>query len=258
MEGISGGFLCTAYDADNFSFYYGSFVAGDFGFLHLNTMQLYDWTTKSIVAHVDAPEDTSLFVNEFGGVGGALLWNTGNLEVSRQKIWTAAAGTASLLTAGDDALHGYADLGTDGVDMIWSAGERTPADGDVYPRLAITTSKYATTSAGLVPRVLRTDVTGYGFRTTPWVVGCGYAARASFLEPTPGDFKGATIVVRLTDGFAWFLSDAITESIGWRRPLAITCDELFALVDFVPTPGGPANFNIARLPLSALGTPIPP
>ena len=90
------------------------------------------------------------------------------------------------------------------------------------------------------------------------VVGCGYAARSTTLEPSPGEFTTTTYVVRLSDGVAWALPDGPNTSFGWRRPLAITCDEIFALVDSAPNGRMTSFFNVARLRLDALGPGIPP
>lgn len=130
--------------------------------------------------------------------------------------------------------------------------------GSVYPRLSIVVSPYAVSPAGLAPRVLRSDITGYGLGTTAWVVGCGHAARQVILEPSAGNFVNAMFVIRLSDGVAWELPDANDEPFAWRSPLAVTCDEVFALAEI--RPGGPSTgfFNVARIRLDALGPGIPP
>jgi len=99
-------------------------------------------------------------------------------------------------------------------------------------------------------------VTGYGFGTTPFVVGCGYAARASTFELAPGDFTVGTLLVRLSDGYAWKLPDGDAPSFRWRRPLGITCDEVFALVEVGE--GGDRHWNIARVRIDSLGPPSAP
>jgi len=128
---------------------------------------------------------------------------------------------------------------------------------EVYPRVSVVTSPYATTNAGLSPRVLRSDVTGYGEGIEPWIVGCGYAARYVLLEPSPCVFTNETMIVRLSDGYAWHLLDPALGPFSRRKPLAITCDELFALVDIKPA-GATRFFNVARIRLDSLGPGDPP
>jgi hypothetical protein len=234
------------------------YVAGDLGVVHTNSMEVHSWTDAGVVATPGVADDASLFLGEFAFVGNTFIWNAGSLSVSRQRIWSPGAGTSALLSAGDDATHGYGDLGTDGLQMVWNEGFRTDVS-HVYPSLSIVVSPYAASSSALSPRVLRSDVTGYGFGISPWVVGCGYAARASTLEPSKGNFVGAIRLVRLSDGVVWDLPDTQQEVFAWRTPLALTCTELFALVEARPSsPPSSSFFNVARLRLDALGVGAPP
>jgi hypothetical protein len=228
------------------------YVAGDLGIVHTNLMEVHSWIDGGVIGTPRTPDDVSLFLGEFAFVGNTFIWNAGSLSVSRQRIWSPSAGTSALLSAGNDATHGYGDLGTDGVQMVWNEGVRTDVSS-VYPRLSLVVSPYATSSIGLSPRVLRSDFAGYGFGLSAWVVGCGYAARAGTLEPSKGNFVMATRVVRLSDGVVWDLPDTNQDVFAWRTPLALTCEELFALVE--TRPSGPASgfFNVARLRLDALG-----
>ncbi len=221
-------------------------------------MTFYDWGgTASSPIPLRPPEDSGLDTAEIFFVGDTLMWNAGSLKISRQNVWTRAGGTHSLLSAGSDSTSGYGDLGSDGVQMVWNQGTRTDVN-NVYPHLSVMTSPYVTSPADLKPRLLRSDILGYSFDTSPWVTGCGYAARSSTIETTPGQHQMGIFVVRLSDGQAWVLPDGQKLSLGWRTPLAVTCDELFALVDVKPS--GPAShyFNVARIRLDALGPGIPP
>jgi hypothetical protein len=46
--------------------------------------------------------------------------------------------------------------------------------------------------------------------------------------------------------------------LGYRAPLALTCDELFARVYERSATGQPGHFNVARVRLDGLGTPVVP
>ena len=163
---------------------------------------LTPWIDLSVVTKIPLPPaDASLYFATHVFVGDTLHFNVGSLQFSRQEVWSLAAGTRDFLTYGDDPTRGYSDLGTDGVDLVWNQGERTDTSS-AYPRLSIATSPYATSTAALAPRVLRSNITGNGFGTSPFVVGCGYAARSTTFEPSPGEFTLGTVVVRLSDGYA--------------------------------------------------------
>lgn len=107
--------------------------------------------------------------------------------------------------------------------------------------------------------MLRTDLTGYPFGTSPFVVGCGYAARSAEMKQD-GGFQGGTLIIRLSDGYAWHLPDGpgVDWGWGWRTPIAITCDEIFVKVHERPMPTAPPRWNVARVRLDSLGTPMPP
>jgi hypothetical protein len=233
------------------------FVAIEPGLIHWHAaLDLHSWQDGTKLSTIPvSPADEALYYNQFAFSAGFLFWNMGSLAMSRIKVWSAAEGTQDFLTAGEDPKRGYGDLGTDGVDMVWSEGTRTDVDKP-YPRLSVMTSAFATKGASLNPRFLRSDITGYGFGITPFVVGCGYAARSTIFEPSPGTFANGMFVVRLSDGVAWRLPDNVG-MFQWRTPLAITCDEIFALVQVKPE-AGTAFFNIARLRLDALGSGTPP
>ncbi|MDB4938349.1 MAG: hypothetical protein JWP87_5321, partial [Labilithrix sp.] len=90
-----------------------------------------------------------------------------------------------------------------------------------------------------------------------FAVGCGYATRENEVKRDGGYLPGTTII-RLSDGYGWHLPDGPGVDWGWRRPLAITCDEVFVLVAERPTPTAPARTNIVRVRIDSLGPPMPP
>jgi hypothetical protein len=146
--------------------------------------------------------------------------------------WAPDAG----LTVFPQATPGDAvsSFGTDGVDLVWIEGSIASA---------LFTSPYTTTASGLQPRRV-TSVADVP-KSTPLVVGCGYAAF---------EISGGIRIVRLSDGGSFTLSDAR----GWSNPVALTCSELFAhhreaAVNRVLLPLG----NLVRQRLDALGPAAP-
>ncbi len=234
-----------------------SYAAGAAGVVESPGMNLHSWADGAPIAKLRPADDAGLYTAEYSFVGSSVFWNAHTSLVARHNVWSPADGTRPLLTAGDDATRGYADLGTDGVQMVWNEGVRTDTS-HIYPRLSIVTSPYATTTADLKPRVLRSDLTGAGFGLGQWLTGCGYAIRSATVEPSPGSYRRVMFVVRLSDGQAWLLPDEIDGPIGWRRPLGVTCEEVFAFVQV--TPNGPSSsyFNVARIRLDSLGPGTPP
>jgi len=235
-------------------------TGGPKGFILQPSREYLSWEDASVLGKVDLDAlDGPLYMQGLAFVGDTLHFNVGNLRVSRQKVWSLGEGTRDLLTYGQDETRGYGDLGTDGKDLVWTQGERVDTSA-VYPRLSIATSPYATSTAALKPRILRSDISGYGFGTSTFVVGCGYAARSTFLEPTPGSFVNIVILVRLSDGHAWMLPDDPSTGFAYRTALGLTCDELYALVEIREGDGGTAasHFNVARVRLDSLGPGVPP
>lgn len=101
----------------------------------------------------------------------------------------------------------------------------------------------SSSGAAFAPRRVRSAPGGVTL--APAVVGCGYTAQRQ------NDFVR---VVRLADGASWELSSSGNASaIGWDRPIALTCDELFLGAAIAGTP----KRTIARIKLDSLGPGIP-
>ncbi|MFO0553018.1 MAG: hypothetical protein U0271_31815 [Polyangiaceae bacterium] len=163
-------------------------------------------------------------------------------------IWAydEALGTHPLLTFGDDLTRGAANVGTDGVDLVWTQGEgKVAGEEGLYRIVSIMTSPFTTDPAALASRRLRSDMsTGIGTHQNQFAVGCGYAGR---ILATGRDAE----IVRLQDGAAWVLSG--NDEWKWNYVLGFTCKELFITVfDAV------SRYGIARLPLDSLGDPLAP
>lgn len=187
--------------------------------------------------------------------GDHLLWVDDSTSAA---IWGPSSGANVLLSNGDSVTRGVAGLATDGKDMVWIEGSQ-PVDAggtDIYGEVAIMTSPFATSASQLVPKVLRSDLSGYAW-ASKIVVGCGHAARSGYLKSTDGSLRGGTIVTRLSDGHAWLLPNGPGLDFGWRTPLAITCDEVFVIVSERPGDSG-LRVNVAAVRLDSLGASLPP
>ncbi len=228
------------------------FAAGEPGLLELPSFTLSSWTDGGVIKSIPTGDvEGSLAQNWPFFFGSTLFWAADSSAVNKQKVYTDAAGTKDFLTFGADPTRGVADLGTDGQSLVWIEGSERPSTSAPFPKVLIATSPFTTDPAQIQRRVLRTDLTGYPFGTSPFVVGCGYAAR-SMTMARDGGFQNVTIVVRLSDGYAWFLPDGALLDWGWRTPLALTCDELVILVSVK------SRFTVARVRLDSLGPPTPP
>jgi len=183
--------------------------------------------------------------------GDAIFWSSGTLTVMKHKVWTRDAGSRDFLGFGADTTQGAADLGTDGKDMVWLEGsERANPSSPFFPKIAIKAAPYTTDPSTIIPRTLRNDMGPYGFGGTPFVVGCGYAARpGSPAMLTDGGVPlGIGIqVVRLSDGYQALLPNSTDWS--FETPLLATCDELFV----IGSKRTKFDFNILRIPLASLG-----
>ncbi len=176
----------------------------------------------------------------------SMVWGADYSGVFKIHAYSVGGTVVDLLSAGADANHGYDDPGTDGKDLVWiyaQAANRVNYD-DPFDTYTIMTSPFATDPTKLAPRRLRTEQ-GPVFGDEQFVVGCGYAARTNMQHVR---------VVRLADGVSWTLDNPSSPDVwGWTRPLAMTCDELFAIA-YAPGVGQ----RVVRVRLDSLGTGLPP
>lgn len=131
-----------------------------------------------------------------------------------------------------------ANLGTDGIDMVWSEGEgkepgQTAAE---FPIRRIMTAPFTADPDQLEPRRLREQPGQIG-EIWSWVVGCGYGAF---------DNQGQKLVVRLRDGWMWI----VPTYPGFSRPVGITCEHVILRDNKLGT--------LIRLRLDSLGAGLPP
>ena len=225
-----------------------SVFAGAPGLLELaagGAMTLHPWGPGAPVALWSAAEGGGLAHSFQSFRGDALLWSASDDATRKAMVWTANGGVRELLPVA-------ADLGSDGKDLVWLDGTREPGG---FGNIRVVAAPFTTDPAKLQPRVVRASGSPHPFGTSPFVVGCGRAARATFVEDG-GARHNAIEVIRLVDGATWHLPDAPGSAWGYRAPLALTCDELFARVYERAAPGQPGHFNVARVRLDGLGAPV--
>lgn len=220
-------------------------------------MKLSAWTDLASSEILSASEDAALKYNYQFFFGETLFWAADGTGINKQKVWTRAGGVKDFLAFGSDVAQGAADLGTDGTTLVWLEGTGRTSGTGVYPSVAAYAAPFTTTAALVQKRLLRSDLSGYSFGVRPFVVGCGYAARTGFVKEGPGE-KGGTMLIRLADGHMWLLPSGPALEWSWQKPLAVTCDEVFVLIQSTVTAAQPVRQTIARVRIDSLGAPLPP
>jgi hypothetical protein len=235
-----------------------AYVAGGPGLLTVSGgMKLLSWNDGAVLKTFSSPpEDVGLSRSYQFFHADALFWAASG-GVNKQKVHTDAGGTTDIVSFGNDFSNGAADLGTDGQNLVWMEGYNRTTTSGIYPSIAAVVSPYTTNPTQIQKRVLRTDLSAYPFGTSPFVVGCGYAARTNE-RVVDGQNRAGLLLLRLSDGGLWFLPSGSNVEWGWSRPLAITCDEIFVKVTEKPTPTAKPRSNVARVRLDSLGPPLPP
>jgi hypothetical protein len=213
---------------------------------------LVNWNTLEPTSIWNPRDDDGLDPGDLVFVGDDLLFSAGSLTTQRIKVHVPGSGTRNLISDGPDRSRGPASPGTDGKDLVWIEGsDRVDVGARIYPKVSIMTAPYSNDPATIerTKRVLRSDLADPPFMGQT-VVGCGYSASLATDKATN---KLAHFVVRLSDGAAWKMPIELP-GLPWRwtSPIGITCDEYFALTSVGP------DFRIVRVPLSGLGTPVPP
>lgn len=184
-------------------------------------------------------------------VGSAVFWEVGGLTKHGVVSWTEASGQQSLIRWLGDYTQGAGNFNTDGTDMVWSYGKDKAPNAWEYPNISIMTAPFTTDPAvrKATEKRLRSDPGQLG--VTPFGMGCGHASR-TFYDKTTDTVD--LLVVRLSNGVSWVVkSPPISTGVKFIDALGTSCDDVFAQVQF------PDEANaIVRIPLSALGTGIPP
>lgn len=177
-----------------------------------------------------------------------VTWDSGNDLHLGVMAWTQEKGAFPLITFPGDWSRGANGLGTDGHSFVWMYGEGKTQPIAPYPKVSVMTAPFTTDPAALKPKRLRSLATEYPL-VAPWIVGCGYAAN---------EYEANQIlVVRLSDGWAWKLTDPNPTAPPLERwhygtVYGISCDEIYLRAGVGP------QMNVARVRLDALGPGMPP
>ena len=133
-----------------------------------------------------------------------------------------------------------ANLGTDGIDMVWSEGEgKEPGQTSAeFPIRRIMTAPFTSDPDQLDARRLR-EQPGKVSQVWPWVVGCGFGAF---------DNQGQKLVVRLSDGWMW----TVPTFPGFSRPIGVTCEHVILRATL------PTHSTLVRIRLDSLGPGLEP
>ncbi len=212
-----------------------------------NAFVLHDWTNPSTALMTwSSAQDNGLQEIPSAFEGHALFWQATSDLTSMIEDWTEDAGVQNLISFGNDMTQGAGSFGADPTDLVWLHGfGRGPDSGITFPAAEYVTSPFATSPGQLVPRRLTSENPG-GLGTGLMQIGCGFAA----WEPVLG-----LRVLRLSDGVSWLLPNPQGASWRWIEPMAITCSDLFAVVQFQSDGGWTSN--VARVDLSSLGPGTP-
>ncbi|MBI4704836.1 MAG: hypothetical protein HY744_27345, partial [Deltaproteobacteria bacterium] len=176
--------------------------------------------------------------------GDVFFWATSTLISGGINVWTPEGGARPFIRWIDDYTREAGDLGTDGVDMVWSYGEgKTEPSEEPWPIRSIMTAKFTTDPE-------KVKATARRLRSQPsqcigcsgFVVGCGYAAHEGCCNNS--------YVVRLSDGVAWQIPGKYPDPM-LQTPIGLTCEEVFVLAEIGRT-------TIARIRLDSLGPGMPP
>jgi hypothetical protein len=235
------------------------FFAGTRGLGRLSfgfRISLFDWDTETSELLWKPQDDNALDGGDVLVHGADVLFTSHSRSIMKIKVHRAGEGSRDLVSFGDDLSRGAGHPGTDGRDFVWVEGSGgTEESRGLFPRASILTAPYSNDAATLTrtKRLLRSDAINAVMLGNS-VVGCGYGSVA-LDDRDSGEYM--RFVVRLSDGAAWKLpARAEGFTWGWREILGITCDEVFAVVN-VSDPQDSYS-RIVRVPLTALGTPIPP
>jgi hypothetical protein len=208
---------------------------------------LYAWSQPMAPMSIGAAaQDPGLVFSNPAFAGSQLVWTAQSSTTSKLKFYAPGTGVQDLVGFAAGASSGAADVGYDGQELAWLEGDQETEAGS-YASVSVMTASFSGNVSSLAPRRLRSESPAY-FGLSPYVVGCGYAVRLTEQGGAWGD-----LLVRLSDGQAWFLTGGPAAGWAWSDPVAVTCTELFAVV--APQQGGR---SIARVALASLGQGIAP
>jgi hypothetical protein len=207
------------------------------------SVDVFPWSL-SPDTHITSPSEDpeNLKSAQHVVIGDVVFWTAGNNYRQGIDVWDATNGVQPFVRWIGDDTKGAADLGTDGVDLVWTYGEGKQPSEVQYPTRSIMTAPFTTDPAALVPRRLRSQPYPY-LGPTQFEVGCGYAAH-------PGGANDV-LVVRLSDGASWLIPYAPPD-FNASKPIGLTCEHVYVFGRFE------GRDSIIRVKLDSLGAPMPP
>ncbi len=217
-----------------------AFYASAFGPIvgTISSNHFYSWEGSDLGAFWSRAQDDGLALGDVQATATALFWPASDQYRHKVNVYTPGGGVRSFLSKDFELDRGYTSLGTDGHDLVWLEGMGRPKGAALFDSLRIMTAPYTTDPAAVTPRRLRSEVGGVLSSADAFVVGCGHAAIST---------SEHIRVVRLSDGQSWILPKPESGPWSWRRPIAVTCDEIFAMA----TSAGASR--LARIRIDSLG-----
>lgn len=206
-------------------------------------LHVFPWSMDSDIFVTSAATDPEqLTPAEPVMSGDALFWESASLKRHGINVWDPEGGTRPFIRFLGDFTRGASNLGTDGVELVWSYGEGKAPDDWAYPVRSIMTAPFTTDPGVLQARRLRSDPNDQ-FGGSEWQVGCGYAAHEAGVNNV--------IVVRLSDGVSWLVPTVYPDQV-LGTAIGVTCEDVIILGNLL------GKTNIVRVRLDSLGPGIPP
>jgi hypothetical protein len=242
----------------------GSVFASDLGPLAMANGKVtqYDASTGAFVRDITTGPDEGGAAIPLASANGYLFWDILNSSDKRLRMFSPATGKGDFVTFAPDRTRGAADIGTDGVDMVWTEASGGVIPGEYsYPVNSVMTAKFEPDAAKRVVR--RIGSTGrIGFTGEAYRVGCGYAIHDTGDMPNAPTTKR---LFRLSDGHRWeipvilpYLSPGDWQ---WGALWGVTCDEIilnaFDRRGLSKTPREAPVQHLVRLRIDSLGPGMP-
>ena len=223
--------------------------------LEIDKQRAWSWDLQQqYTVYSPSQDPDSLPPHEAQAVGSDVFSHVSTLAHCGVMSWNVEHGSRPLLRWYGDMTRGAGNFGTDGDDMVWTYAEgsdacTTDANGEVW------TASYATDPAVVEATAHRVRSDVAGMSTNHYVVGFGYAMRATGGIGAP--YYTALYVVRLEDGMGWLVPGTEDPDVlGWSRVLGFTKDELFVTAA-MRTDELDSSPTIVRIRLDSLGPGLP-
>lgn len=210
------------------------------------TLKLYvsPWTMgKDIVVTSPEIDPMGIISSQQRMVGDTLFWVTSTLYHDGINVWEPVGGARPFVRWIGDYTKGAGDLGTDGVDLVWTYGEGKQSNDEVYPKRSIMTAPFTGDPKKVTATQKRLrSAPDSCVGCYPYAVNCGYALHRGNANDV--------LVVRLSDGWSWYLPK--TPKLFLQSPIGIDCQDVFV--------GGywDGKNQIVRVKINSLGPGMAP